>query len=104
MRAAHIPSVKGISEKFRRIGYEYVMKSVFKTRQTLCTMLTGIRPHREVYSTPVNLIGVTSETQENRLVHGKERSLKHVLMEKYRLAKHVYKKEHCIEWKKAKAV
>jgi hypothetical protein len=40
--------VKGILEKFRHIGEQYNIKTVFKTTQTLCSMLIRTRPYREV--------------------------------------------------------
>jgi hypothetical protein len=48
LSAVVIPYVKGISEKLRRIGERYNIKTVFKTKQTLRSFLTRTRPNREV--------------------------------------------------------
>jgi hypothetical protein len=43
----HIPYIKGISEKFRRIGNQYKVKTIFKTRNSLRSLLTKTKPYQD---------------------------------------------------------
>jgi predicted GIY-YIG superfamily endonuclease len=109
-----IPYVKGILEKFRRIGERYNIKTVFKTRQTLHSFLTRTRPHREVqdmrqciYSIPCECGRCyTGETGRPLGIRIREHmnNLKQGLMEKSRLAKHAYEEGHRTQWMEAKTV
>jgi hypothetical protein len=42
-----IPYVKGVSEKFKRIGNPYNIRTIFKTEHTLRSSLTKTRPERD---------------------------------------------------------
>jgi hypothetical protein len=90
------------------------MKSVFKTKQTLRSMLTRTRPHKEdqdmrqcSYSIPYECgrcyigetgrpLGVRIREHMNNLIQG--------LMEKSNFAKHAYEEGHRTHWNEAKAV
>jgi hypothetical protein len=46
LRSVIIPYVKGISEKFKRIGNRYNIRTVFRTKHTLRSSLMKTRPER----------------------------------------------------------
>jgi hypothetical protein len=57
--SVYIPYVKGVSEKFKRIGNRYNIRTVFKTKHTPRSSLMNTRPERDpqqtaqcVYSIP----------------------------------------------------
>jgi hypothetical protein len=45
--SVYIPYVKGVSEKFRRIGNRYSIRTIFKTKHTLRSSLMKTRPERD---------------------------------------------------------
>jgi hypothetical protein len=66
-----IPYVKSVSEKFRRIGNQYNIRTVFKTSHTHRRSLVRTRPdpldtRHCVYSTPCNVDGATSRKRADR--------------------------------------
>jgi hypothetical protein len=110
----NMPYIKGISEKFRRIGEWYNIKTLFKTRQTLRSMLIRTRPNREVQDMRQCIYSIPCECGRCYIVEtGRPFSvqigehmnnLKQGLMKESRLAKHVYEEQHHIQWKEAKVV
>jgi hypothetical protein len=98
--------MKSISEEFRRFGDWYNIKTVFKTRHTLMSILRCTRLGRDlqntahcVYSIPCecgrNHIGDTSRPVA--ICNRKPRhNLKEGLLEKSRLAQHAFEEDHCI--------
>jgi hypothetical protein len=100
-----IPYVKDASEKFRHTVEQYSIQTVSKTRQTLCSMLTIIRPHREVQdmrhsicSFLVNVVGVTMGKQAIwHMDMGTYEQLKTEADGNIWLANHTYEEGHCIQ-------
>jgi uncharacterized protein (UPF0335 family) len=89
-----IPYVRGISEKFRRIGNRYNVRTIFKTKHTLQGILITTRPDRGlqqtrqcVYSIPCECcgcyIGVASRPLEVCIKEHKH-NLRQGLLEKSR--------------------
>jgi hypothetical protein len=46
--SVYIPYVKGVSEKFRRIGNSYNLRTIFRTKHTLRSSLMKTRPERDL--------------------------------------------------------
>jgi hypothetical protein len=44
----YIPYVKGVSEKFKQIGNQYNIRTIFKTKHTLRSSLMKTRPERDM--------------------------------------------------------
>jgi hypothetical protein len=97
----------------RRTGERFNIKTVFKTRYALRSMLIGTRRKSKVqdirqfiYSIPCECgryyIGKRGRPLGVRIEHMD--NLKQVLMEKSRLAKHAYEEGHRIRRKEAKVV
>jgi hypothetical protein len=70
--SVYIPYVKGVSEKFKRIGNRYNIRTIFKTKHKLRSSLMKTRPERElqqtarcVYSIPCECGKVTLVKQED---------------------------------------
>jgi hypothetical protein len=92
--------VKGISEKFRRIGNRFNLRTIFKTKHTLRGTLMKTGPVRDtqqtkqcVYSIPCDCGRCyISETSRPLEVHIKEHkyNLTQGLLEKSKLAQHAY--------------
>jgi hypothetical protein len=104
----YIPYVKGVSEKFKRIGNRYNIGTIFKTKHKLRNSLMKTRPERDpqqtarcVYSIPCecgrSYIGETDRPLAVRL-----REHKHILregrLEKSKLAQHAYEEGHMVGW------
>jgi hypothetical protein len=49
--SVYIPYVKGVSDKFKRIGNQYNIRTVFKTKHTLRSSLVRTRPKRDPQQT-----------------------------------------------------
>jgi hypothetical protein len=88
----YIPYVKGISEKFKRIGNRYNIGTIFKTKHKLRSSLMKTRPERDpqqtarcVYSIPCecgrSYLGETGRPLAVRLREHKH-NLKEGLLEK----------------------
>jgi hypothetical protein len=103
-----IPYVKGISEKFKRIGNRYI-KMIFKTKHTLRDTLMRTRPmsdpqltaHR-IYSIPCecgrSYVGETGRSLSVRIGEHKLNGL----LEKSKLNQYAFKEDHQISWNEAK--
>jgi hypothetical protein len=109
-----IPYVKGFSEKVRRIGKRFNVRTIFKTKYTLRGALIKTGPVRDaqqtkqcVYSIPCDCgrryIGETSRPLEVR-IKGHEYNLTEGLVEKSKLAQHAYDEGHKICWNEAKVL
>jgi hypothetical protein len=105
-----IPYVKGVSEKFRRIGNRYNIRTIFKTSHTIRRAIMKTRPDRDlletrhcIYSIPCECgrcyIGETGRPLGVRLKEH-QYNLKQGLLDKSKLAQHAYE-GHRVCWKEA---
>jgi predicted GIY-YIG superfamily endonuclease len=110
----YIPYVKGISEKFKRIGNQYNIRTVFRTKHTLRSSLVRTRPKRDpqqtahcVYSIPCECgrryIGETGRPMTVR-IREHMHNLKQGLIEKSKLAQHAYEEGHRVNWDEARVL
>jgi hypothetical protein len=67
LSSVYIPYVKGVSEKFKRIGNRYNIRTIFRTRHSLRSSLMKTRPERDPLQTaqriPVNVAEATLAKQ-----------------------------------------
>jgi hypothetical protein len=108
----YIPYVKGVSEKFKRIGNRYNIRTIFKIKHKLRSSLMKTRPERDrqqtarcVYSIPCECGGsYIVETGRPLAVRLREHkhSLKEGLLEKSKLARHAYEEGHRVGWDEAR--
>jgi hypothetical protein len=93
-----------VSEKFKRIGNRYNIRTILKTKHTLRSSLIKTRPERDpqqtaqcVYSIPCergrSYIGETGRLLAVRL-REQQHNLKEGLLETSKLAKHSYEEGH----------
>jgi hypothetical protein len=109
---AVIPYVKGVSEKFIRIGNRHNIRTVFKTSHILRRSLVKMRLDRDPLDTRHCVCSIPSECSQSNMgemgrqlgacLREHQNNLKQGLMEKSKLAQHAYNEGHCIIWKKAK--
>jgi predicted GIY-YIG superfamily endonuclease len=110
----YIPYVKGVSEKFKRIGNQYNIRTVFKTKHTLRSSLVRTRPKRYlqqmahcVYSIPCEC-GRRYNGETGRLLAVRIREHKHNLnegiLDKSKLAQHAYEEGHRVDWDEARVL
>jgi hypothetical protein len=107
----HIPYVKSISEKFRRIGNQYNIRTIFRTKHTLRSLIVRTRPKSDpqqtancVYSIPCEYgRNYTGETGRPLAVciHEHRHNLKQSLLEKSTLAQQAYEEGHRVGWDQA---
>jgi hypothetical protein len=101
-----IPYVKGISEKFKRIGNCYNIRTIFKTKHTLRETLMKTRPMSDsqltahcIYSSPCeygrSYVGKTGRPLSVRIRENKL-NLKNGLLEKSKLTQHAFTEDHQI--------
>jgi hypothetical protein len=99
-----IPYVKGFSEKFKRIGNRYNIRTIFRTRNTLGSSLMRKKPKwgpqqttHCVYSIPCECgrryIGETSRPLTVRRREHKH-NLKEGYLEKSKLVQHAFEEGH----------
>jgi hypothetical protein len=96
----YISNVKGVSEKFKRIGNRYNIRTIFKTKYTLKSSLMKARLEQDPqqtaqynYSIPCECVrSCTGETERPLAVQLREHShnLNEGLPEKSKLAQHAY--------------
>jgi hypothetical protein len=107
-----IPYVKGISEKFKRIGNRYNIRTIFKTKHTLRDTLMRTRPMSDpqltaqcIYNIPCecgrSCVGETGRPLSVRIREHKL-NLKNGLLEKSKLAQHGFEEDHQVSWNEAK--
>jgi hypothetical protein len=108
----YIPYVKGVSEKFKRIGNRYNIRVIFKTKHTLRSSFMKTRPERDplqtaqcIYSIPSecgrSYIGETGRPLAVRLREHRH-NLKEGLLEKSKLAQHANEDGHTVGWDEAR--
>jgi hypothetical protein len=107
-----IPYVKGISEKFKRIGNRYNIKTIFKTKHTLRDTLMRTRPISDpqqtsycIYSIPCecgrSYIGEPDRPLAMRIREHRHNS-KNGLLGKSKLAQHEFEEDHQLAWNEVK--
>jgi hypothetical protein len=110
LSSVYIPYVKGVSEKFKRIGNRYNIRMIFRTNYTLRSSLMRNRPERDqqqttqcVYIIPCECgrryIGETGRILSVRLREHRH-NLKEGHLEKSKLAQHAYEEGHRVDWMK----
>jgi hypothetical protein len=98
-----IPYVKGISDKFKRIGNRYNIRTNFRTKHTLRNTLMRTRPMSDpqltahcIYNIPCecgrSYVGETGRPLSVRI------NLKNSLLDKSKLAQHAFEEGHQISW------
>jgi hypothetical protein len=108
----YIPYVKGVSEKFKRIGNQYNTRTFFKTKHILRSSPMKTRPERNpqhraqcIYSIPCecgrSYIGETGRLPDVRLREHRH-NLQHGLLGKSKLAQHVLEEGHKVGWDDAR--
>jgi hypothetical protein len=106
--------VKCVSEKFKRIGNLYNIRTIFKTKPALRSLLIKTRPERDplqtaqcIYSIPcecgTSYIGETSRPLALRFREHRH-NLKEGLLEKSKLAQHAYEEGHRVGWNDARVL
>jgi hypothetical protein len=107
-----IPYVKGISDKFKRIGNRYTIRTIFKSKYTLRNTLMRTRPMSDpqltaqcIYNIPCecgrSYVGETGRQLSVRIGEHKF-NLKNGLLDKSNLAQHAFEEAHQISWNEAK--
>jgi hypothetical protein len=106
--------VKGISEKLRCISDWYNIRTIFKTGQTLKSILVRTRPERDLQSTAHCIFSIPCECGRNYIcetgrlqatwIREHRHNLKESLLEKSRLAQHANEEDHCVGWSKVKSL
>ena len=93
----HIPYVKGVSEKFRRKGNRYNVRTIFKIKHTLRSSLVKTGPESDPRETAQRACGETGRPLAVRLREHRH-NLKEGLLEKCKLAQHAFEKYHRVDW------
>jgi predicted GIY-YIG superfamily endonuclease len=104
--------VKGVSEKFKRIGIRYNIRTIFKTKHTIRSSLMKARPESDpqqtaqcIYSIPCeggrNYIGETGTPLAMQLREHRHH-LQQGFLEKSKLAQHAYEEGHTLGWDDAR--
>jgi hypothetical protein len=104
--------VKGVSEKFKRIGNRYNIRTIFRTKRNLRSSLMKTRLERDLqqtahcfYSIPCeggrSHIGETGRSLAVWLLEHR-RNLTEGLLEKSKLAQHGYEEGHRLAWDAAR--
>jgi hypothetical protein len=107
-----IPYVKGISEKFKRIGNRYNIRTVFRTEHSLRSSLMKTRPKRCPLKTAHCLCSIPCECGRSYIgetgrppavrIREHRHNLKEILLEKSGLAQHAYEEGHRVRWDEAR--
>jgi hypothetical protein len=114
MGSVYTPYLKGVSEKFRRIGNRYNIRAIFKTKHTLRSSLMKTRQERDplqtaqcIYSIPCecgrSYIGETGRPLAVQLREHRH-NLKQGLLEKSKLPQQAYEEGHRIRWDDARSL
>lgn len=109
-----LPYIPGMSDKIKRIGNKFNVRTIFKTENTLRSMLTKTKPLNEeqnskncIYSIPCECgkyyIGETSRPLNVRI---KEHQylIKTFQIEKSKIAEHAWNNNHKILWNNTKTI
>jgi hypothetical protein len=110
--SVYIPYVKGVSEKFKRVGNRYNIRTIFRTKHTLRSSLMNTRPKIEPQQTAQCGYSVLCECgrsyigETGRLLAARFRehrhNLKEGLLKKSKLAQHAFKEGHKVSWDKGR--
>ena len=107
-----IPYIAGMSDKIKRIGNKFNVRTVFKTKDTLRSILTRTKPLNEeqnskncIYSIPCECgkyyIGETSRPLNVRIKEH-QNLIKKYQIEKSKIAEHAWNNNHKILWNNTK--
>ncbi|XP_063216176.1 uncharacterized protein LOC134527430 [Bacillus rossius redtenbacheri] len=103
-----IPYVQGLSEKIRHLGNKYGLKTAFRSKSTIKSIVTKVKPateklqtHNCVYQIPCECghvyIGETGRALSTRIKEHKNNCKKGETL-KSRLAEHTWENSHKILW------
>jgi hypothetical protein len=108
--SVYMPYVKGVSEKFKRIGNRYNISTIFRTEHTLKGSLMGSRPERHPQQTAQCVYSIAYECGRSCIretvrplavrPHEHRHNFKDSLLEKSKLARHVDEEGHRVIWMK----
>jgi hypothetical protein len=100
----YISYVKGVSEKSKRIGNRYNIRTIFKTKHILRSSLMKTRPERDPLQTAQCIYSIRCECGRSYfretgrplavLLREHRYSLQHGLLEKSKFARHAYEEGH----------
>jgi hypothetical protein len=107
-----IPYVKGISEKFKHIGNRYNIKTIFKTRHTLKSLLMRTGLERSPQQMTHSICSIPCECGRSYVgetgrplgmwLREHRHNLREGLPEKSKLAQHAYEEGHRAGWDQAR--
>jgi hypothetical protein len=105
--------VKGVSEKFKRIGYRYI-RTIFKTKHALRSSLMKTRPERSPLQTALRIYSIPCECGRSYIeetgrplavrLREHRHNLQQGLLEKSKLAQHAYEEGHRVGWDDARVL
>jgi hypothetical protein len=102
----YIPYMKGVSEKFKHVGNQYNIRTIFKTKHTLRKTRSDREPQQMawcIYSIPSECgRSYIGERGRPLAVWLHEHNLKEGFLEKSKLAQHAYEEGHRIGWDNAR--
>ena len=104
-----IPYVAGMSEDIRRVCRKFNIRVVFKSRQTLRSLLTKVKGKQSnvVYRVPCSCgqvyIGETKQRLETRLKECQD-ACERGMMERSAVAEHACENHHPINWMETTAL
>ena len=109
---AYLPYVAGISERIRKVCWDFNIRTVFKSGPTLRSLLTKVKDplpttkqSNVVYEVPCTCgkvyIGETKRRLETRLKEHKETCTRY-LTDKSAIAEHAWANDHPINWAETK--
>jgi hypothetical protein len=108
----YIPYVKGVSEKFRRIGNRYNIRTILEIKRTLRSSLMKTRPERDPLQMAQCICSISCECGRNYigetgrplavLLCEHRHNLQQGLLEKSKLAQHAYEEGHRVRWDDAR--
>ena len=112
--SAIISYAPGILEKLRRIGNKYGMRTAFRSRTTLGSILTKTRPPNQtqesknwIYNIPCECrkryIGETCRPVQTRINEHK-RNTTNGEIDKSKIVEHSWEKKHRFQWDKASII
>ncbi|KAJ8917059.1 hypothetical protein NQ315_012978 [Exocentrus adspersus] len=109
-----IPYIPGISEKLKKLGNNFNIRTAFKTNNTLRSILTHTKPINKeqnekncIYQIPCqcgkHYIGETSRPLDVRIKEHKN-YVRNYQVDRSNLAQHVWDNHHQINWKEASII
>jgi hypothetical protein len=104
--------VKGVSEKFRRIGNRYKIRTIFRNEHTPGRSLMKTRPERDPQQTAQCVYSIPCECGRSHIgetgrplavwLHEHKHNLKEGLLEKPKLSQHAYEEGHRVGWEEGR--